>query len=298
MKLKRLFKILKKSYTALLEKNPLRMAAATAFFTTFALPPMLIILIQALSLFYSTKAVEKGVFAQLIDVLGKESSLSIYGTLNQFKSLAHNWLIIIAGFVFLLFVVTTLFTVVRKSVNEIWCIAVEQCLGIGFHLRLRLKSLIVIALAGLLLVVQLAASTLQGLLKNYIDEVWSDYNSLLYKVITQLIFLVIATVWFTVLFKYLANAHPDWRTAVTGGVFTGILFTFGKSILGLLLTFSNLRTIFGASGSFVLILLFVFYSSFIFYYGAAFTIAWANANHKKMRMEAHTHSYTLERAKA
>lgn len=298
MKFNYRFEILKKAYIALSEKNPLRMAGATAFFTTFALPPILIILIQALGLFLNAKTVEEGVFTQLIGVLGKESSISIYDTLNQFENLVHNWLIIIAGFIFLLFVVTTLFNVVRKSVNEIWCIAVDRRLGIGFNLKLRLKSLIVIALAGLLLVVQLAASALQALLKNYIDEVWNGHNFLLYKIITQLIFLIIVTGWFTILFKYLANAHPDWRTAFTGGVFTGILFTIGKIILGLLLTFSNLRTIFGASGSFVLILLFVFYSSFIFYYGAAFTIAWADANNRKLRKEMHVHSYTIERVQS
>lgn len=294
MKLKRRLKIVKQALSDLSEKNPLRMAGATAFFTTFALPPILIILIQAIGLFYNSNTIKDDIFAQLASVLGKESSINIYDTLNQFQSLAHNWLIAIAGFVFLLFVATTLFNVVRKSVNEIWCIKTKQYAGIAFQLKLRIKSLIVIFFAGLLLVIQLAASALQVLLKNYINEIWSGYNSLLYKIITQLIFIIIAAGWFTILFRYLANAHPDWKTAFTGGIFTGVLFTIGKIILGLLLTFSNLRTIFGASGSFILILLFVFYSSFIFYYGAAFTKAWANAKQKKLRLEQHVYVYLVQ----
>ncbi len=293
MKLKRLIIIIKKAYNNLSENDPLRMAGATAFFTTFALPPILIILIQAFGLFYSANAVKNSIFIQLVSVLGTESSINIYDTLNQFQSLANNWLIAVAGFVFLLFVATTLFNVVRKSVNELWCIKVKHA-GIAFHLKLRIKSLIVIFLGGLLLVAQLAASALEVLLKNYINEIWSGYNSLLYKIISQLIFLTIATGWFTILFRYLANAHPNWQTAFAGGFFTGILFTTGKIILGVLLTFSNLRTIFGTSGSFVLILLFVFYSSLIFYYGAAFTKAWANEKNKKMRLEKHVYMYALK----
>lgn len=270
MNRKTLVAIGKNSFKELNGKNPMRMAGATAFFTTFALPPIFIIIIQVFGLFYNQAAVKDGIFAQLVLVLGKEGSVNIYETLTQFQNLASNWLIAIGGFIFLIFVATTLFNVVRKSVNEIWCVQVEKHAGVGFYMKLRFKSLIIIFLAGLLLLVQMTASGLQVLLKDYINQIWSGYDSLLYRVISQIIFLLIATVWFTILFRYLGNAHPTMRISFIGGLFTGSLFTLGKVILGILLTFSNLRTIFGTSGSFVLILLFVFYSSFIFYFGAAF----------------------------
>src|SRR5947199_8063164 len=95
------------------------------------------------------------------------------------------------------------------------------------------------------------------------------------------------------LFKYLPNAHPDWRTAFAGGIFTGILFTIGKMILGFLLTFSNLKTVFGATGSFVLILLFVFYSSLIFYYGGAFTKVWLDHKNESLELDNHAYEYTV-----
>lgn len=294
MKLKQHLNIIKKSFNNLTDNNVLRMAAATAFFTTFALPPILIILLQTFGLFYNSHVIKNDVFVQLASVVGKEGSINVYKILNQFQHLARNWFAAIAGFIFLLFVATTLFNVVRKSVNELWCIKVKRNPGILFHLKLRIKSLFVIIFAGLLLLVQLAASALELLLRNYIDEIWNGYNSLLYKIISQLIFIITATGWFTILFRYLANAHPDWRTAFTGGVFTGILFTTGKIILGLLLTFSNVSTVFGASGSFVLILLFVFYSSFIFYFGAAFTKARADEYKRKLRLEKNAFVYSVK----
>ncbi len=298
MKLKQLITIIQNAFNDLANNNPLRMAAATAFFTTFALPPILIILMQTFGLFYNMPAVKEHVFDELVSVLGKESSINVYQILGQFQRLAYNLIAAIAGFIFLLFVATTLFNVVRKSVNEIWCVKVKQHPGFAFHLKLRMKSLIVIFIAGLILLIQLAASAMEALLKNYIDDVWNGYNSLLYKIISQLIFIIIASGWFTVLFRYLANAHPDWKIAFTGGFFTGILFTIGKIILGVLLTFNNISTVFGASGSFVLILLFVFYSSFIFYYGAAFTKALTNAKQKKMRLETHVYIYAVKEIEA
>jgi membrane protein len=291
MKSKQLAAIIKNAFHDLADNNPLRMAAATAFFATFALPPVLIILMQTFGLFYNMPAVKEHVFDQLVSVLGRESSVNVYEILDQFQQLAYNRLAAVSGFVFLLFVATTLFNVVRKSVNEIWCIKVKQHASIAFHLKLRMKSLIVIFLGGVLLLIQLAASALEALLRNYIDDIWNGYNSLLYKIISQLIFIIIAAGWFSILFRYLANAHPDWKIALTSGIFTGILFTIGKIILGILLTFNNVSTVFGASGSFVLILLFVFYSSFIFYYGAAFTKALNSAKHKKMRLEKHVYIY-------
>jgi len=290
--------MLKQSFSDLQNKDPLRLAAATAFFTTFALPPTLIIIIQTFGLFYSKKAMKQGVFAQLAGVLGKESSIKLFSIFDRFQQLAHNWLLAAGGFVCLLFIATTLFHVVRNSINDIWNIKVEQHAGFGYSLKMRLKSMIVILISGLILAAQMLASGLQGLLSNYINEIWSGYNSALYKVVSQLIFVIIAVGWFTMLFKYLANAHPDWHTAFAGGLLTGILFTIGKLILGLLLTFGNLKTIFGATGSFVLVLLFVFYTSFIFYFGAAFTKKWSKEMGKKMRLEKHVYEFKLEEVRS
>jgi membrane protein len=285
--------LLKAAFTDFKHNDPLRLAGATAFFTTFALPPILIILIQLFGLIFNPEAVSRNLFSQLQSVLGKESSIQLHEILIGVQQLAHNWFITIGGFVYLLFVATTLFNVVSNSLNQLWNIKVESKAGIVFRLVLRMKSIIVIVFTGLLLLAQLLASALQALLASHVSNIWSGYNSLLYRIISQLVFVIIVTGWFTILFKYIANAHPHWKVAFTGGLFTGILFTIGKIILGLLLTFSNLKTIFGASGSFVLILLFVFYSAFIFYYGGAFTKGWTNHKNKPLQLDKHAYTYTV-----
>jgi membrane protein len=298
MQYKALTGILKKALRDLQGHDPLRMAGATAFFTTFALPPTLIIIIETFGLFFNPKALQRGIFAQLAKVLGQQSSIDLQQIFSRFEQLTHNWFAIIGGFIFLLFVATTLFNLVRRSVNDLWCVKTEHGAGILFYLKLRFKSVIVIFFSGLILTVQLLASGMQALLGNYIHEVWHASNTFLYKVASQFIFAIITVGWFTLLFKYLANAHPDWKTAFAGGIFTGVLFTIGKFILGLLLTFGNLKTIFGATGSFVLILLFVFYTSLIFYFGAAFTKQWSENKNKKMRLEKHAYEYKVEEVRS
>jgi membrane protein len=89
--------------------------------------------------------------------------------------------------------------------------------------------------------------------------------------------------WFAVIFRYLPDKRPNWRVAFTGGFFTGLLFTGGELLLGVLLSYSNMQTVYGASTYVVLLLLFVFYSSFIFYYGACFTRVWAEYVGKPIR---------------
>lgn len=286
--------ILSEAYIVFKRNDPLRLAGATAFFTTFALPPIFIILIQLFGLIFNSAEVSTKLFSQVQSLIGKEGTEQLHNILTGFQQLAHNWLITIGGFLFLIFVATTLFNVVGNSLNQLWNIRLENRPGIKFRLTLRIKSIAVIVITGLLLLAQLLASGLQALLAGYLDDIWSGFNSLAYKTITQLIFVVIVTGWFMIVFRYLANAHPSWKVAYAGGLFTGILFTIGKIILGLLLTFSNLKTIFGAAGSFVLILLFVFYSAFIFYYGAAFTKAWADYKKKPLQLDKRAYEYAIE----
>ena len=294
MRIKDAGTILSETYLVFKRNDPLRLAGATAFFTTFALPPIFIILIQLFGLLFNPAEVSTKLFSQVQSLLGKEGTEQIYKILTGFQQLAYNRFITIGGFLFLIFVATTLFSVVSNSLNQLWNIKLETKPGITFQLAQRIKSIAVIVFTGLLLLAQLLASALQALLAGYLGNIWSGFNSLLYKIIAQLVFLLIVTGWFTIVFKYLANAHPSWKVAYTGGLFTGILFTIGKIILGLLLTFSNLKTVFGAAGSFVLILLFVFYSALVFYYGAAFTKVCADYKKNPLQLNKRAYEYTIE----
>ncbi len=273
--IKNFIDILSEAFKELKKNDPLRLAGATAFFTTFAFPPITIVLIQMFGLFYDPDKLGTKFFDQLSAVLGKESGSQIKRTFLGFKSLAQNWFITVGGFIFLMFVATTLFKVIKDSINQLWSIRIDNEKKIGPKLQTRLISLIVIIIAGFLFLAGMIAEGYQVVLTTYLSKMFPATSSILNKVISKLFSVLIVTTWFTILFKFLTDAIPSWRVAISGAFFTGILFTIGKFVILTLLPFKKLNSVFGASTSIVLLLLFLFYSSFILYYGACFTKAYA-----------------------
>jgi membrane protein len=262
-----LLKLLRAAYREFKKNDPLRMAAATAFFTTFALPAILIILIQVFGIIMGRRTIGQRLLLGLSDVLGQNAVFELRSTLRSVRLLAQSWYIAVGGFIFLLFVSTTLFKVIKDSLNQLWDIRLKEHAGFMLQLKQRAKSFVAILFAGLLFLTVLLAEGLIALLPSNIGFL----NGLLKQVIS----VAAATTWFTILFKYLADGYSNWKVTITGAFFTGLLFTVGKLLLGVLLSYSKMQTIYGTSTSFVLLLLFVFYCSFMFYYGACFMKVWA-----------------------
>ncbi|WP_315817418.1 YihY/virulence factor BrkB family protein [Paraflavitalea speifideaquila] len=200
------------------------MAAATAFFTTFALPAILIILIQIFGLIMGRRAIGHQLFTGLTDILGPNAVEEMRATLRNVRLLTQSWYIAAAVFIFLLFVATTLFKVIRDSLNQLWEIRVKEGVGIKFQLRQRGRSFVVILLAGILF---LAVLLVEGTFSLLPDKV-----VFLVRVFKQLVSVIAATAWFTILFKYIADGFTSWKVTLAGAFFTGMLFTLGKNDIG------------------------------------------------------------------
>jgi membrane protein len=281
--------ILRRAYALLRRNDPLRLAAATAFFTTFALPAILIILIQVFGLIFSRRTISRHILEHLSDVLGVATVNDLHTTLRNVRHLATNWYIATGGFLFLVFVSTTLFAVIKDSLNQLWDIKVTQKANIVFLLKYRARSFAIILATGILFLIVFLAEGLQDMLSEYFNEVWGHDFVILQNIVNQIVSLAVVCTWFTVIFRFLPDGHFSWRVVFTGGLFTGILFTIGKLLLSVLLSYSSMKTIYGASTYMVLMLLFVFYSAFIFYYGACFTRVWAESlkqNAQRKTLEA------------
>lgn len=275
-----LIELLRSAFREFNKNEPLRMAAATAFFTTFALPAILIILIQIFGLVMGRRTIGHQFFTGLTDILGPNAVEEMRATLRNVRVLTQSWYIAAAVFIFLLFVATTLFKIIRDSLNQLWGIKVKEGVGFGFQLKQRGRSFIVILIAGILFLAVLLAEGMLSLLPQKAD--------LLIRLLKQTISVLAATAWFTIVFKYIADGYTKWKITLTGAFFTGVLFTIGKMILGLLLSYSNIKNIYATSTSFVLLLLFVFYCSFMFYFGACFLKVWAQ--HKRWPIVPHNHA--------
>jgi membrane protein len=285
--------LLRDAMRELLKNDPLRMAGATAFFTTFALPPILVILIQALKLFLNPHTIRSELFKNLSGIFGPEAVRQIVGVLGALRRMAQNWWITIGGFIFLLFVATTLFKVIRNSINQIWKIRRVNHKTVAVNLGTRIKSIGVILVAGVLFVLGIIAEGIQAFVGRYIFELSPLLSTYFNTTLNYLISIIIVTLWIAIVFRYLTDGKPLWTVSFAGALLTALLFTVGKIMLHWLLTYSNINTLYGTSASIVLLLLFVFYSALILYYGAAFTKIWAIERGQPIKPRPHSIYYKV-----
>jgi membrane protein len=285
--------ILSESFLELKKNDPLRLAGATAFFTTFALPPILIILIQLFALIFNIENLGDKFFNRFAEILGAESSYQIKSTFLGFKSLAKNPYITIGGTIFFIFVATTLFKVIKDTLNQLWKVRVDPKRAFLIKMEKRMVSMVVILLAGILFAAGTLAEGMQALLGKYFNEFYAGTGSFIEGVLNSIISVAVVTTWFVVLFKLLPDAKLSWKVAFRGGFFTALLFSAGKILIKRMLSLGDIHTVFGTSTSIVFLLLFVFYSAFILYYGACFTKVYAAFIKDPIKPGEHAFSYEL-----
>jgi membrane protein len=273
------------------------MAGATAFFTTFAIPPILIILFQVFSLFLNRKFVGSEIMQMLTTAFGNDVARQIRQITIGFRTLANTWYIAILGFLFMIFVATTLFSVIKNTLNDIWNIKVKDKPGMLFYLRLRGKSIAVILIAGILFLATIFLDSFQVFASENAEKIWHGGGKYFKSGLNGVVSFVVITSWFIVLFHYLADGRPSWRSSIAGSIVTGILFAIGKTALSFVLKNSNLVSIYGASASIVLVLLFVFYSSFILYFGACFIKVYSGSIGKPIQPMANAYRFRLQKLK-
>jgi membrane protein len=264
-----LWKLLKDSFHRLQNNDPLRIAGATAFFTSFALPPIMVLLFQFFSIFFSKKLVGAQLGAVLSASLGQQGAEQLRITARGLRNLAQNWYMVVIGILFLIFVATTLFKVIRNTLNDLWNIRSERA-GFLYDLKVRGRSLIIILAAAILFLAYEVIDIIRAVAEKYLGSIWAKGGLFFNSLLTELASILVITLWFIVLFRFLANARPSWRVARVGGILTGVLFYVGKTVLSAMMKHSNAGIVYGAGAAIVLILLFMFYSSFILYFGASF----------------------------
>ncbi len=275
----------------------MRMAGATAFFTTFALPPIVFILSQLFGLFIGRGNMGRGLIKNISNTLGEEGADQVRQVVRSISGFSDSWYVIVFGFLFLVFVATTLFSEIKNSLNQLWQISVKENPGLLFVLRARARSFAVILLTGILFFADLFMESVKAIAGNYIDEIWHWGSWYFKSALSQIAGVIIVAAWFIFLFRFLADGKPTWKASVVGGLVTGILFIAGKLLLRFLLVGSNIGSLYGTAGSFVLVLLFVFYSSFILYYGASFIAVYSEKKQWPIIPGNNAYKYKIQKMK-
>lgn len=291
--LPKVWKIFRLTLRSLAANDLFRMAGATAFFTTFALPPMVLIIARVLGLFLDRQAVGNALIGPLGGIFGPDTTASIVQTIRSFRSLQDNYLISAGIFLFLLFVATTLFKIIRDAINQLWGIRAARGRSLRAVLLSRAISLAVILAGGVLFLTVQLVDAGQQLLGRHISAGFQQASHFLGVGVNVLIVALISALWFYLLFRALPDGRPTRSIALGGAFLTGILFTAGKAVLGLLLRPVQVSNFYGVSGAFALLLLFMFYSSIFLYFGAAFIGAWSEAQGQPVAPKAHAERYRI-----
>ncbi len=293
-KIKQIPGIFKNAFLQLRRSEPLILASATAFFTLFSLAPIMIILASILSIIFRNNKIAESLFEPLQKAFGAETSAQIQTIVANVKSVAGDWYVTAGGFIFLLFVATNLLNIVKKAINQLWRIRKSTYRKIKYSLRERLIGILLILSIGFIFIISLLLDTSVAFLEGYLEQLIPSVDTIVIRTVNIIFSVLVVTAWFTILYKILPDAVVHWKVATVGGLLTAVLFTIGKWILGHLLNYSSMVTIFGAFASVLFILLFIFYSALILYFGAAFTYGYASATEKPIKPRKHSVNYEVK----
>lgn len=267
--LKSIGNLLKESFLAWQADKASRLAAALAYYTAFAMAPLLIIAIAVVSLVLSEQAAQNEIVTALEDTVGRQSAELLEEAIVNASQPAATTLASLIGFGALLFAASGLFGQLQEALNTAWHVESQTDGGIIYFVKRRLLMFVMVFIIGGLLLLSLVASIAVSALTEYFQ-----LGSYLQN-INLLVSFGLVTLLFALVYKILPEADISWRDVWLGAAVTSVLFTLGKYLIGLYLGSSNVGSAYGAAGSLLVILVWIYYSAQIFLFGAEFTYVYA-----------------------
>ena len=255
--------------------SDLKFGASLSYYTIFSLPPLLIIIITLCGVFFGAEAVKGEIYGQIAHLVGKDTAIQIQEMIKNVAVSTDTVFATTIGVITLLFGASGVFGEIQDSINRIWGIKAKPKRGFIKLIRNRLISFSMVVVIGFLMLVSLILNAIVELLNNKLQNIFPHLSVYLFYAINLLLLFAIITVLFAIVFKTLPDGKVSWKDALIGSTFTSLLFMAGKSAIGLYLGNSNIATTYGAAGSLIIILLWVYYSALILYFGAEFTKVYA-----------------------
>lgn len=267
--------------------DPWRQSAIIAYYAIFSIPGLLMIVIWVAGAIFGTEAIRGEITYQISSVIGAEAAKGVEELLANAELDQSNFIMKAIGLATLIFGATTLFFQLQKSLNYIWDVEADPESGFKKLLIDRASSLGLILVIAFLLLITLVLSALIGIVGHWIERNFGDYLLYLIQVLNFIISLGVVSVLFAVMYKFLPDVDISWRSVWVGAVVTALLFTIGKTLLGLYFTYADPSSSFGAAGTVILIMLWVNYTCLILFFGAEFTQVHARKYHHKIRPSKH-----------
>lgn len=289
LRMKKFFKISKEAASDFFADDAMSLAAALALYTVIALAPLVTVMLTIAGWIFGDQASE-GFVQQAEGLIGKSGAEAIRGIVDNAKKPSTGLLQGIISFVIVLVSASAVFAQLQTSLNRIWNVVQKPDLGIMHMIKTRLFSMAVVASLGFLLMVSLGVSTALAALGSYFNTLAPQMEFLLH-LVNFVIAVGVTTVLFAAIFKYLPDVIIRWRDVWIGAVVTAVLFNLGQLGLGVYLGNGETAAAYGAAGSFMVLILWLYYSTVILFYGAE----WAQVRAKSLgsRFEPAEHANRL-----
>ncbi|MGZ5032330.1 MAG: YihY/virulence factor BrkB family protein [Usitatibacter sp.] len=268
--------VLTKALSAWIDHRASSKGAALAFYTLFSMTPILILAIAGAGYFFGAEAAQGEIIAQIEGLVGRNGALAIQALLAGARDPASGLTATLIAGVVLLVGATTVFVELKGSLDELWGIEPPKGMAIVVFLRTRLYAFGLVLVLAFLLLVSLVLSAALDVLERYAGGIWSSSYGI-FAILSSVISFGVISCLFAVIYKVLPDAPLSWRDVWIGAVFTAGLFSLGKYAIGLYLGNSAVASSFGAAGSIIALLLWVYYSAQVFFLGAEFTRQYALA---------------------
>lgn len=269
--------LLKTTFDEFMEDNAIKLSASLSYYTIFALPPLMIIIITLCGFFFGKDAVSGQLYGQINGLVGSDAAIQIQNAIKNVELSESNVFATVFGGIMLLIGASGVFAEIQSSINFIWGLRAKPNKGIKKFIQNRLMSFSMIASVGFLLLVSLLVNSLMDVLSGRLKLYFPESTVYLFYVLNILIVFLIITLLFAIIFKTLPDGNIKWKDALIGASSTSVLFMIGKFAIGFYLGSSSVATVYGAAGSIIIILLWVYYSAIILYFGAEYTKVYAKA---------------------
>ncbi len=284
--MKTLGRIFTETFNRWMENDALLHGAALAYYCALSLAPLLVTLLAVTGMIYRVDAIEDYLLTQLQQLVGSTATEAISSILQDAERPGVGNTAAVVGALLLMIGATGVFAQLQQSLNVMWNVEPKSNVAVTQIIKVRLVALGLVIAIGFLLIVSLIVSTVIATLISYAEH-WLPANSWLATTANVGVNFVVLTLLFGAIYKTLPDAKIVWHDVLTGAAVTAALFIVGQILISLYLGHSTAASSYGAAGSLVVILIWVYYSSQIFFIGAIFTQAWAEHRGSRIRPAKH-----------
>lgn len=288
-KLKKVGNILAASFKGFIDDKGFKLSASLAYYTIFSLAPLLMLLISLASIFFGQDAIQGKVFSEIRGLIGDNAAAQVQTMIKNVELSGETNMAFIIGIGILLIGATRVFIEIQDSINYIWRVKAKPKRGWVKMIKDRVLSSSLIIGLGFLLIVSFVVNGLILALKDILLQVLPDITVIFINTLNILISFIVISVLFAIIFKFLPDVKISWKDVKWGAFFTTILFMIGRILIGIYIQTTGTGSTYGAAGSLMVILVWIYYTAAILYLGAEFTQAYA----EKMGVEIQPAAYAV-----